>query len=312
MHAAPRTMPEETLHLIQILPKVRGTLAADAPLKDTVWFHVGGAAEVLFKPADAEDLSLFLKNLPPEIPVTILGLGSNVIVRDGGIKGVVIRLGQEFKNISVEGTTITAGAAATDVQVARVAANNNLTGLEFLSGIPGSIGGGLRMNAGAYGGEFKDVLVDCVVVTRSGALRTLTNAEMGFSYRHASVPDDFVFLSARFQARIGEKDKILARMQEISAARGASQPIRSYTGGSTFANPEGAKAWQLIDAAGCRGMKMGGAIVSTQHCNFLINTGDATAADLETLGESVRKRVAENSGVHLRWEIKRYGISLQK
>lgn len=310
MYATACIMPDTPPSLQQALPKVRGSLAFDAPLKDTTWFHVGGAAEALFRPADTADLSDFLKNLPATTPVTILGLGSNVIVRDGGIKGVVIRLGPEFKNISVDGTIITAGAAATDVQVARTAATHNLSGLEFMSGIPGSIGGGLRMNAGAYGSEFKDVFVDAEAVDRKGAIHTLTTDDMGFSYRHSRVPDDWVFTRARFRGMAGEKEKIAARMQDIQKSRQASQPIRSYTGGSTFANPEGAKAWQLIDAAGCRGQKQGGAIVSTQHCNFLINTGDATASDLETLGETVRKRVAEKSGVHLRWEIRRYGIPL--
>lgn len=303
--AMPELSPQHSF-----LPKVRGELLFNAPLKDTTWFKVGGAAEILFRPADADDLSNFLKNLPADIPVTILGLASNVIVRDGGIKGVVIRLGPSFKSIHVTGDVITASAAAVDVQVARMAAQHGLAGLEFMSGIPGSVGGGLRMNAGAYGREFKDILVDAEAVDRKGALHTLTPASMGFSYRHSGIPDDWVFTRARFKGTPDDKDRILARMNDIQNARQGTQPVRSYTGGSTFANPEGAKAWQLIDAAGCRGQRQGGAIVSTQHCNFLINTGDATAADLETLGEAVRAKVAAQSGVHLRWEIRRYGSPL--
>jgi UDP-N-acetylmuramate dehydrogenase len=290
------------------LPPVRGTLAAHVPLKDSTWFRVGGTAEWLFRPADEADIADFLKELDPAVPVTVLGLASNVIVRDGGIAGVVIRLGPEFRSIKVEGDVITAGAAAVDVQVARAAWQNGLTGLEFLSGIPGSIGGALRMNAGAYGRETRDVLIDATAIDRQGKSHTLTLADMGFSYRHSSVPDDWVFTSARLRGAPGDSAAIKARMEEIQGARASSQPIRTHTGGSTFANPEGHKAWQLIDQAGCRGLKTGGAIVSTQHCNFLINTGDATAADLENLGETVRARVAKTSGVSLRWEIRRYGV----
>lgn len=289
------------------LPAVRGQLEANAPLKNTTWFRVGGSAEFLFTPADEQDLADFLKNLPADVPVTILGLASNVIVRDGGIPGVVIRLGAAFKTINVDGTIVIAGAAAVDAQVANKALAHSLTGLEFMSGIPGSVGGGLRMNAGAYGREFKDAVIDACVIDRQGNFHTLSNADFGFSYRHSKPPEDWIFISARLQAAPGDPAAIKAKMEEIKNARGTSQPIRSYTGGSTFANPEGQKAWQLIDDAGCRGLKIGGAEVSTQHCNFLINSGDASAHDLETLGETVRAKVAEKSGVQLRWEIKRYG-----
>ncbi|MBI3418855.1 MAG: UDP-N-acetylmuramate dehydrogenase [Proteobacteria bacterium] len=293
--------------LLPRLPAVRGEIKADVPLKDTTWFKVGGAAEVLFQPADADDLAQFFRRLPAEIPATILGLGSNVIVRDGGIEGVVVRLGPLFRSIKVEEEIITVGAATVDSQVARQAMTNGLAGLEFLSGIPGSIGGGLRMNAGAYGSEFKDVVIDALVVERLGKVRTITNAELGFAYRHCGVPDDWVFLSARLKGKIGDKAEITAKMQEISKARTATQPVNTYTGGSTFANPDGKKAWELIEAAGCRGLKQGAAEVSEQHCNFLINTGKATAADLETLGETVRSKVKEKAGVDLQWEIRRYG-----
>lgn len=290
-----------------VLPAVRGALIPNAPLKDTTWFKVGGNAEVLFKPADEEDLSQFLKNISPEIPVTILGLASNVIVRDGGIAGVVIRLGAEFKKITVDGTIITAGAASVDLMVAKAAEKASLTGLEFMSGIPGSVGGGLFMNAGAYGSEFKDVVIDARLMDAKGNIKTLSNAELGFTYRHSDTPDKHIFLSARFQTKPGDAAAITAKMAEIQSSRQSSQPIKSYTGGSTFANPDGKKAWQLIDAAGCRGLTIGGAQVSNQHCNFLINTGDANAHDLELLGETVRERVAKHSGIELRWEIKRLG-----
>lgn len=295
-----------------VLPIVRGAIIKDAPLKDSTWFKVGGNADYLFKPADEADLSQFLKNLSPVVPVTILGLASNVIVRDGGIAGVVIRLGAEFKKISVDGDVITAGAAAVDLQVARAAEKASLTALEFMSGIPGSVGGGLFMNAGAYGSEFKDVVIDARLMDRHGNIKTLSNAELGFTYRHSNTPPNHIFLSARFQTKAGDASAISAKMAEIQNSRQMSQPIRSYTGGSTFANPPldisgGNKAWQLIDAAGCRGLRIGGAEVSNQHCNFLINTGDANAHDLELLGETVRERVLKQSGIELRWEIKRLG-----
>lgn len=293
--------------LANLLPPVRGELKFNVPLKDTTWFKVGGVAEALFKPADEADLSDFLKNLPSTIPVTILGLASNVIVRDGGVEGVVIRLGNAFKSISVDGDIITAGAGAVDAQVARMAAQHHLTGLEFLCGIPGSIGGGLMMNAGAYGREFKDIVLDARICDRQGNIRTLSNAALGFSYRHSETPEGSIFLSARLQGAQGDAAAITAKMNNIQNSRQSTQPVRSYTGGSTFANPDGQKAWQLIDAAGCRGLTLGGAEVSNQHCNFLINTGTATAHDLEALGETVRERVAKHAGVTLRWEIKRLG-----
>lgn len=289
------------------LPDVRGAIVYDAPLKDSTWFKVGGNAQALFKPADEADLAHFLKHLSSDIPVTILGVASNVIVRDGGIDGVVIRLGSEFKTITVDGSIITAGAAAIDLMVAKAAEKASLSGLEFLCGIPGSIGGGLYMNAGAYGREFKDCVIDARLMDRQGNIITLTNQQLGFTYRHSNTPDGHIFLSARFQGQSGDAAAISAKMADIQNSRQSSQPIRSYTGGSTFANPEGQKAWQLIDAAGCRGLTIGGAQVSNQHCNFLINTGNANAHDLELLGETVRARVASQSGVELRWEIKRLG-----
>ncbi len=296
--------------LLDQLPKTRGELQTNAPLKNTTWFKVGGNAEVLFQPADENDLAEFLKQLPARIPVTVLGLASNTIVRDGGIDGVVIRLGQAFKQVSVANNVLTAGAAVVDAIAARTALTHSLTGIEFMSGIPGSIGGGVRMNAGAYGREFKDALVDVRVVTRQGEIKTFTNAECGFSYRHSSLPEDAIFVSARFQLQPGDPSTIKAQMENIQTKRGETQPIKSYTGGSTFANPEGHKAWQLIDAAGCRGFQIGGAQVSAQHCNFLINTGNATAADIENLGEDVRAKVKAKSGIELRWEIKRIGKKL--
>ncbi|MBY0429009.1 MAG: UDP-N-acetylmuramate dehydrogenase, partial [Alphaproteobacteria bacterium] len=282
-------------------------LIPNAPLKDSTWFKVGGNAEVLFKPADEADLAHFLKNVSPNVPVTILGLASNIIVRDGGIDGVVIRLGPEFKTITVDGTIITAGAAAVDVMVAKAAEKASLTGLEFLCGIPGSVGGGLYMNAGAYGREFKDCVIDARLMDKHGNIITLTNQQLGFTYRHSNTPDGHIFLSARLQAAPGDAAAISVKMAEIQKCRQSSQPVRSYTGGSTFANPDNQKAWHLIDAAGCRGLTIGGAQVSNQHCNFLINTGNANAHDLELLGETVRERVASHSGVELRWEIKRLG-----
>lgn len=294
--------------LIARLPAVRGRLSAAAPLADITWFRVGGPAEAMFRPADRDDLVAFLKTKPADVPVTVLGVGSNTLVRDGGINGVVVRLGRGFVEIDAEADDeILAGAGALDVNVAQTAQMHGIAGLEFLRGIPGTVGGGLRMNAGAYGTEFKDVLVWAEAIDPAGNLHRLSPAEMGFSYRHCDVPDDWIFVAARLKGRPGDKAEIQARMDEIQAAREGSQPIRSRTGGSTFANPEGHKAWQLIDAAGCRGLVVGDAQVSEQHCNFLINRGNATAADLETLGETVREKVKASSGVSLRWEIKRIG-----
>lgn len=303
--------------LLQRLPAVRGKLEANASLAAQTWFRVGGAAEVLFKPADEADLAAFLAETPSGIPLTVIAIASNLLIRDGGIAGVVIKLGPQFGTIRCTGTQVTAGAAALDMTVAKAAAQAGIGGLEFMSGIPGSVGGGLRMNAGAYGGEFKDVLVSCRALDRQGQPHTLTAAECGFTYRHSGVPADWIFLEAQLTGRPDDPAAIQARMAEIQSKRGSTQPIREKTGGSTFANPspeqvahlpeDRRKAWQLIDGAGCRGLGVGGAQMSEQHCNFMINTGTATAAELENLGEEVRKRVQDKFGVTLRWEIVRLG-----
>lgn len=293
-------------------PELRGRLLANQDLSALTWFRVGGPAQLLFTPADEEDLAYLLSRLPAEIPVTVVGLGSNLIVRDGGIPGLVIRLGGKgFAEISREpGDRLRAGTAVPDVKVARAAADASLDGLAFYRGIPGSIGGALRMNAGAHGGETTDVLVEARGVTRKGELVTLSHAQMGFTYRNsAESTREIIFTSALFQGRPGEQAIIQAEMDRVTQAREAAQPIKERTGGSTFKNPEGGKAWQLIDAAGCRGLRVGGAQVSEMHCNFLINTGGATAADVEGLGEEVRRRVKENSGFELQWEIKRLGVA---
>jgi UDP-N-acetylmuramate dehydrogenase len=294
-------------HLIDRLPPVRGRLSADAPLAPVTWFRVGGPAEVMFRPADIDDLAAFLAAKPADVKVTVIGVASNLLVRDGGVKGVVVRLGRGFVEISPQGTDIEAGAGALDLNVALTAQQAGIAGLEFLSGIPGTVGGGLRMNAGAYGSEFKDVLRQATALDGKGARHTLPVASLGLSYRHCELPEDWIFVAARFAGSAGDPAAIGKRMAEIQAAREASQPIRARTGGSTFANPPGHKAWELIDRAGCRGLRIGGAQVSEKHANFLINTGDASAADLETLGEEVRRRVRETSGVELRWEIRRIG-----
>ena len=287
----------------------RGRIAFDAPIAEATWFRVGGPAVALFSPADEDDLACLLDALPPEIPVTTIGLGSNLIVRDGGIKGLVIRLGgRAFGAVEImEGFRLVAGAATPDLYVAKAAATASVDGLAFLRGVPGAIGGALVMNAGAHGGEVKDALIEARGIDRTGARRAFSNAEMGFSYRHSGAPDDIVFTRATFQGRPGDPKAIEAEMERITRAREASQPIREKTGGSTFKNPPGLKAWELIDRAGCRGLRIGGAEVSTLHCNFLINLGSATAADLEALGEEVRRRVMETSGVKLEWEIRRVG-----
>jgi UDP-N-acetylmuramate dehydrogenase len=296
--------------ILSRLPAVRGRLTPAAPLGPMTWFGVGGPAEVLFKPADRDDLISFIRDCPRDIPVTVLGVASNLIIRDGGIPGVVIRMGREFAEISADGAYINAGAAALDLNVALTAAQHGLAGLEFLSGIPGTVGGALRMNAGAYGAETKDVLDHAEVLFPDGTVRQMTADDMGLSYRHNDLQDSVIFLGARFRASAGDRAAIEARMAEIKQKRGETQPVRSKTGGSTFANPEGLRAWEAIDRAGCRGLRVGGAEMSTLHCNFMINTGGATAADIERLGEEVRKRVAEKTGVMLRWEIKRIGVPL--
>jgi UDP-N-acetylmuramate dehydrogenase len=299
------------------LPTVRGRLTADAPLAGITWFRVGGTAEIMFRPADRDDLAAFLAGKPAGMPVTVIGVGSNLLVRDGGVPGIVIRLGREFARIAAEGEEILAGAGALDLNVSIAARDAGLAGLEFLSGIPGTIGGALRMNGGAYGREMTDVVVEGEALDGSGRLHRLTHRDFGFSYRHCDLPEDWIFTGARLQGRRDDPQAVQARMAEIQKAREESQPIRTRTGGSTFANPSspearGRKAWQLVDEAGCRGLRIGGAQVSERHCNFLINTGDATAADIETLGEDVRRRVKEKTGVTLEWEIRRIGRPASK
>lgn len=290
------------------LPPLRGRVQRDAPLAPTTWFRAGGPAEILVRPADTNDLAAFLRALPPAIPVRTLGACSNVIIRDGGLPGVTLRLARGFTAIEPDGQGVTAGAGALDVTVAEHAAAAGLAGLEFLCGIPGSVGGAVAMNAGAYGGDVASVLDWAEVVTRSGALVRLSAADLAFAYRHARVPVGAVVVRARLRASPGLPAAIAARMAEIRASREATQPIRARTGGSTFRNPPDMKAWELIDAAGCRGLARGGAKVSEKHCNFLINEGGATAADLEGLGEEVRRRVFAASGVALEWEIHRVGV----
>jgi UDP-N-acetylmuramate dehydrogenase len=294
--------------LIRRLPPVRGRLAANAPIGPLTWFHVGGPAEMLFRPADQSDLAAFLAALPGDIPVTVIGVGSNLLVRDGGIPGVTVRLGRGFADIETGESEASAGAGALDVNVALAAAEAGVAGLEFLSGIPGTIGGGFRTNAGAYGCEFKDVLISADAVDRDGRTHRVGAADLGLSYRHSEAPPDWIFTRAVFRGTQGDRAAIGRRLAEIQAAREASQPIRARTGGSTFANPPGRPAWQLIDEAGCRGLARGGAMVSGKHANFLINTGNATAADIESLGEEVRRRVHDRFGIVLEWEIRRIGI----
>jgi UDP-N-acetylmuramate dehydrogenase len=306
------SFPDLSINLRAQMPELRGRLAANEPLAPLTWFRVGGPAQLLFMPADENDLAYFLQRLPQEIPATAIGLGSNLIVRDGGVPGVVIRLSAKgFGEIVVEeNCRLRVGAAVPDVKAARAAAEAGIDGLAFYRGIPGAIGGALRMNAGAHGGETRDALIEAHGVARNGERRIYSHAEMGFSYRHCEAPENVIFTRALFQGRPGDPAQILAEMERITAAREASQPIRERTGGSTFANPPGHKAWQLIDAAGCRGLTRGDAQVSQMHCNFLINRGAATAADIEGLGEEVRARVFAQSGVELRWEIKRIGVAI--
>ena len=292
----------------ETLPVVRGKLTAKAPLAPLVWFKSGGPADWLFEPKDAGDLSDFLRDLDPAIPVMALGLGSNLIVRDGGFPGVVVRLGKTFAKVAVEdGQTLSCGGGASGILVSSTARDVGVGGLEFLRSIPGTVGGFVRMNGGAYGREVKDILIDADVVLRSGERRTLSLADLGYTYRHSELPEGAVVIGATFRGRPGEPAVIQAEMDRISASREASQPLRSKTGGSTFKNPDGHKAWQLVDEAGCRGFAVGGAQVSEKHTNFLINTGDATSADIEALGEEVRHRVKNKSGVDLQWEIQRVG-----
>ena len=292
--------------------RLRGRVSFDASLADLTWFRVGGPADILFRPEDEDDLVRFLKACPKEVPVSVLGVGSNYLVRDGGIEGAVIKLGRSFAKVAIEGHKVRAGAAASDVNVALACRDASLAGLEFLRGIPGTIGGAVRMNAGAYGREISDVLETARAIDRAGAAHDVTAYDLKLTYRHNEAPADWIFTSATLRGTPGDKETIAAAMREISTAREETQPIKTRTGGSTFKNPtdphaKGRKAWQLIDAAGCRGLKRGGAQVSPMHCNFLINTGDATAADLEGLGEEVRRRVEVETGVVLDWEIRVVG-----
>jgi UDP-N-acetylmuramate dehydrogenase len=293
---------------VATLPHVAGKLTADAPLAPLVWFKSGGTAEWLFEPKDIADLQGFLRDLNPVTPVMALGLGSNLIVRDGGVAGVVVRLGKAFAKVeTASDLVLNCGGGASGILVSSTARDNGIAGLEFLRSIPGTVGGFVRMNGGAYGGEVKDILIDCDVVMRDGELVTLSAWELHYSYRHSELPDGAIVVAARFRGRSGDPETIQAEMDRISASREASQPLRSKTGGSTFKNPDGHKAWQLVDEAGCRGLQIGGAQVSEKHTNFLINTGDATSADIEALGDEVRRRVKAKSGVDLHWEIQRVG-----
>ena len=286
----------------------RGRVRRDVMLAKRCWFQVGGEVDFLLTPEDADDLSHLLKQIPRDIPITMLGVGSNLLVRDGGIDGVVIRLGRGFAQIeALDNHRVAAGAAAMDANVAMVAQEAGTAGLEFLVGIPGTIGGALKMNGGAYGTETADILVSADILTRDGERKTLSPKEIGFSYRKSNIPEGAIFISAIFQGKTGDEAEIGKRMDKITSDRAATQPVNARTGGSTFKNPEGHKAWQLVDEAGCRGLKVGGAQMSEKHCNFMINTGDATAADLEQLGEEVRAKVKAHSGVELQWEIKRIG-----
>lgn len=292
------------------MPAVRGRLTRDAPLAPLVWFKSGGAAEWLFEPADVDDLTDFLATLDPVVPVMGLGLGSNMIVRDGGVPGVVVRLGKAFAGVElVDATTLRCGGGASGILVSSKARDAGIAGVEFLRSIPGTVGGFVRMNGGAYGQETKDILIECDIVLRSGERQTLMPEELGYTYRHSELPSGAIVVSATFRGVAGEPAVIQAEMDRIAAAREASQPLRSKTGGSTFKNPDGHKAWQLVDDAGCRGLTRGGAQVSEKHTNFLINTGDATSADIEELGEDVRTRVKAQSGIELEWEIQRVGVA---
>ena len=304
------SFPDITPGLKAAMPELRGRLLANESLAPLTWFRVGGPAQVLFTPADEDDLAYFLAHLASDIPVYVVGVGSNLIVRDGGVPGVVIRLSPRgFGEARAEGDTVTAGTAALDKRVAETAAAANIGGLEFYFGIPGSIGGALRMNAGANNAETKDVLIEATGIGRDGTKHSFSNADMKFVYRNSGVDSSIIFTSARFRGRVASPEAIRTRMAEVQTHRETAQPIREKTGGSTFKNPPGRSAWKLIDAAGCRGLRVGGAQVSEMHCNFLINTGAASGHDIETLGETVRARVKQNSGIELQWEIKRIGIA---
>jgi UDP-N-acetylmuramate dehydrogenase len=302
-------LPDIAPKLSAQMPGLRGSLASHAPMAGLSWFRTGGPAQVFFEPADESDLAYFLAHLDPAIPILALGAGSNILVRDGGIEGVVIRLGKSFQEVTIEGLFLHVGAGCLDVKLASAAAKAGLAGVAFFRGIPGTIGGALRMNAGAYGSETKNVLVSCRCVDRNGKIVELSNADMGFSYRHCAVAEDVIFTNAVFAGSPGDSQAILAEMAEITKARAETQPVNTRTGGSTFKNPPGHQAWELIDKAGCRGLALGDAQVSKLHCNFLINRGAARGADLESLGEMVRARVLETSGKALEWEILRVGVA---
>ena len=293
-----------------MLPPVRGTVVREAPLKELVWFRAGGPAEILFRPADVGDLAGFLAARPAELRIQVIGVGSNLLIRDGGFPGAVVRLPASFGKIETDGTRLRVGAAALDANVAKAAGDAGIAGMEFLRGVPGTVGGALRMNAGCYGREIADIFVEATALDGAGNKVTLAKADMDFTYRHTAASDDLIFVEAVFEGTRDTPEAIKARMEELVANREASQPIRAKTGGSTFKNPPGQKAWQLIDKAGCRGLMHGAAQVSEKHCNFLINTGDASAADIEALGEEVRRRVSQSEGVALEWEIKRIGLPL--
>ena len=306
------SFPDLLPDITRWMPELRGRVVANAMMADITWFRVGGPAQVLYTPADEADLAYFLARLPPELPVVAVGLASNLLVRDGGVPGIVIRLGRGFSQIAVEpGWRIRAGAAVPDTKLARAAADAGIAGLAFYRGIPGSVGGALRMNAGAHGRETKDVLVEAQAVDPQGNLRVLPLAEMGMTYRHCGVPDDWIFTEGLYRGTAGDPAAILQEMEEVATYREANQPIRERTGGSTFKNPPGQSAWKLIDAAGCRGLRVGGAMVSQMHCNFLINEANASAEDIEHLGETVRARVKAASGHALTWEIVRIGVPLR-
>lgn len=294
--------------MMALLPHLAGTIEPHAAFADFIWFRTGGAAQWLVRPKDTADLSQFLAALDPAAPVFPVGVGSNLIVRDGGLPGVTIRLPKSFAKVSIEGEHVRAGAAALGITVASAARDASLAGLEFLRGIPGTTGGAVRMNAGAYGRDVADILIEATVIRRDGRIESLSAADLAFSYRHSGLPEGDIVVEALFRARLGDKAVITAEMDRIAAEREASQPLRSRTGGSTFKNPVGHKAWQLVDAAGCRGLRVGGAQVSEKHTNFLINTGDATSADIEALGDEVRARVKSHAGVDLEWEIERVGV----
>ena len=301
-----------TYSLIDRLPPVRGRYSENAPLSRITWFRVGGPAEVMFRPADAEDLAQFLTQKPDDVPVCVIGVGSNLLVRDGGIPGVVVRMGRGFAGVEAAGVEVRTGAGALDINVAILAMAEGIAGLEFLRGIPGTIGGALRMNAGAYGSEFKDVTLSARALDADGGVHDIDIDGLGFGYRRSALPEDWIFVSALLRGHPGDSGEIARRMEDIQEKRQTTQPVHTSTGGSTFANPPGQEAWRLIEEAGCRGLSRGAAIVSDKHCNFLVNTGSATASDLEGLGDDIRRRVLDTLGVSLEWEIRRIGVPMPK